>query len=174
MEPLNESGSNPHPHKENTTMKYDDASWHYEGDFPENLPREAGATHTGLFVAWMLSNGFASEELIDDFSDDLEALQDGKLTGPVFVMTVLDEKFTSDELTDEGNAFTLAYYQGKDNDSTYVDDYLQALNLTQEQIYTASDDSQSYEALSPIIAKRLEQWRAMGRPEFMPSPSTPV
>src|SRR6266404_3538306 len=35
-------------------MKYDDASWHYGGDFPEDLPREAGATHTGMFVAWAL------------------------------------------------------------------------------------------------------------------------
>ena len=31
-------------------MKYDDASWHYNGDFPTDLPVEAGATHIGLAV----------------------------------------------------------------------------------------------------------------------------
>ncbi|WP_265102660.1 hypothetical protein [Acinetobacter sp. 'aerobic (ED)'] len=35
-------------------MKYDDASWHYGGDFPADLPQEAGATHIGMFLTWML------------------------------------------------------------------------------------------------------------------------
>jgi len=38
-------------------MKYDDASWHYGGDFPDDLPDEAGATHTGMFLAWALLSG---------------------------------------------------------------------------------------------------------------------
>jgi hypothetical protein len=33
-------------------MKYDDASWHFGGEFPKDLPEEAAATHTGMFVAW--------------------------------------------------------------------------------------------------------------------------
>ena len=33
-------------------MKYDDASWHYEGAYPADLPPEAGATHIGMFLAW--------------------------------------------------------------------------------------------------------------------------
>ena len=28
--------------------KYDDASWHYGGDFPDDLPEENGATHIGM------------------------------------------------------------------------------------------------------------------------------
>ncbi|MGN6118448.1 MAG: DUF7832 domain-containing protein, partial [Rhodanobacter sp.] len=42
-------------------MKYDDASWHYGGDFPKDLPDEAGATHTGMFVAWALLSGLAGQ-----------------------------------------------------------------------------------------------------------------
>lgn len=30
------------------TMKYDDASWHYGGEFPDDLPPTAGATHNTL------------------------------------------------------------------------------------------------------------------------------
>ncbi|WP_163023784.1 hypothetical protein [Pseudomonas viridiflava] len=26
-------------------MKYDDASWHYTGDFPADQPKEQGGTH---------------------------------------------------------------------------------------------------------------------------------
>ncbi|WP_262497415.1 DUF7832 domain-containing protein [Pedobacter caeni] len=28
--------------------KYDDASWHYGGDFPKDLPQINGATHIGM------------------------------------------------------------------------------------------------------------------------------
>lgn len=38
-------------------MKYDDASWHVGGDFPKELPPEAGATHIGMFAAWCMLNG---------------------------------------------------------------------------------------------------------------------
>ncbi len=29
-------------------MKYDDASWHYGGEFPADSPDEFGGTHIGL------------------------------------------------------------------------------------------------------------------------------
>ena len=35
-------------------MKYDDAGWHVGGDFPDDLPPEAGATHIGMFAAWCM------------------------------------------------------------------------------------------------------------------------
>ncbi|WZB61364.1 hypothetical protein WJ970_29215 [Achromobacter xylosoxidans] len=47
-------------------MKFDDASWHYEGDYPADLPESAAATHIGMFLAWALLHGMAGEELIDD------------------------------------------------------------------------------------------------------------
>ena len=34
--------------------KYDDASWHYEGDYPEDLPTANAATHIGMFLAGVL------------------------------------------------------------------------------------------------------------------------
>ena len=55
-------------------MKYDDASWHYGGKFPKNLPPEAGATHTGMFVAWALLNGLAGELYSTDFPDQIPKL----------------------------------------------------------------------------------------------------
>lgn len=36
-------------------MKYDDSTWHTDGDFPADLPPEAGATHIGMFMAWALA-----------------------------------------------------------------------------------------------------------------------
>jgi len=49
-------------------MKYDDASWHYDGEFPADLPPEAGATHIGMYLAWCLLNELAGPLYTDDFS----------------------------------------------------------------------------------------------------------
>lgn len=42
-------------------MKYDDASWHVGGEFPKELPPQAGATHIGMFAAWCMLAGLAGE-----------------------------------------------------------------------------------------------------------------
>jgi len=60
-------------------MKYDDASWHYGGDFPKDLPNEAGATHIAMFVAWCLLNGLAGEIHTDDFPEEFELLKPQQL-----------------------------------------------------------------------------------------------
>lgn len=80
-------------------MKYDDASWHYGGTFPKHLPNEAGATHIGIFLAWMLINNLAGEELEEDAESELAQPKDRTLTGAQFLMTVLDEKLTDQEFT---------------------------------------------------------------------------
>ena len=51
-------------------MKYDDASWHYGGDYPEGLPIENAFTHAGIFIAWCINHGLVSEEFIEDFADE--------------------------------------------------------------------------------------------------------
>jgi hypothetical protein len=36
-------------------MKCNDASWHYEGESPEDLSSETGATHVGMFARQFVS-----------------------------------------------------------------------------------------------------------------------
>src|SRR5678815_4758133 len=91
-------------------MKYDDASWHSDGDFPADLAPEAGATHIGMYVAWLLLQGMAGEELVDDMKDELHALTQRTMTPGQFLL-VCDGKFLDDMVNDEANAFTLEYYQ---------------------------------------------------------------
>ena len=45
----------------NGNMKYDDASWHSGGDFPEGSPQEYGATHIALIMKWCFLKGWAGE-----------------------------------------------------------------------------------------------------------------
>lgn len=78
-------------------MKYDDASWHYGGDFPADLPQAAGAAHIGMFLAWLIRNDYASQELIEEAEEEIGSLKSEKLSGAQFLLRVLDEKFTNQE-----------------------------------------------------------------------------
>jgi hypothetical protein len=148
-------------------MKYDDASWHYGGDFPDDLPDTAGATHIGMFLAWMLLNGFASEELIEDGESDVASIRERTITGAQFLIKVLDEKLTDQDFSDEGNAFAVAYYRGLNDDSRYVDDYLDTFSVSTTSLYSVADTWENYDRLAPRMNARLIKWNADGRPKHI-------
>jgi hypothetical protein len=137
-------------------MKYDDASWHYGGDFPKDLPTEAGATHIGMFVSWCLLNGLAGELHIEDFPEGLEKLKNREVTPGKWFCDFCDEKFTDEDLSEKGNEFAMKYYQAKD--ALYLDDYSDSVANNLETAYHASDSWESYDVLEPIVTKRYREW----------------
>ncbi|SDI95121.1 hypothetical protein SAMN05216588_13041 [Pseudomonas flavescens] len=147
-------------------MKYDDASWHYEGDFPKQLPPAAGATHIGMFLAWLLLHGMAGDDLREDAEDELAALEERRITGAQLLMKVLDEKLVDEDLDDTGNAFAVAYYQGEDDDSRYVDDYLRAFD-DPDTLYHVEDNWANYDRLAILIDERFKAWNEQGRPQYI-------
>lgn len=148
--------------------KYDDASWHYGGAYPEGLPKGSAGTHIGMFVVWCLLNDLAGEEWQEPGSAlELNNLRSRRVTPGRLLMTVLDEKFVSDELSADGNAFTIAYYEGKEGDSRYVDDYLATFNTSVSDIYRVGDTWDAYEQIAPLIAERYQHWCEAGRPKFI-------
>ncbi len=139
-------------------MKYDDASWHYGGDFPSNLPNEAGATHIGLFVAWCLLNDLGGELYLEDFPEDLEELKAQKITPGAWFIAACDEKFTDEDLSEEGNSFADFYYQDEKT-AKYLEDYSDILSENMESLYEVPDSWDSYDKLAPAIKKRFDSWK---------------
>ena len=122
-------------------MKYDDASWHYGGDFPADLPAKAGATHIGMFVAWALLNGLAGELHTED-PDDLARLKARDITPGAFFIQACDEKFTDEDLSEEGNAFARICYDGEQ--AQYVDDYVDVVARDLDTVYHAEDSWENF------------------------------
>lgn len=91
-------------------MKYDDASWHYGGDFSNDLPQEAGATHIGMFVIWAWLNGLGGPLHVDECPEDVAAAREREQTPGALFRQFCDWKFTDEDLNDEGNAFAAEYY----------------------------------------------------------------
>ena len=140
-------------------MKYDDASWHYGAEsFPRHLPPEAGATHTGMFVAWAFQAGLAGEIHTEDFPGDIPRLTARSVTPGAFFLEACDGKFTDEDLTDEGNRFAGDYFdfdKGK-----YLADYEQVLSEEGLDIYSVPDTWENFDRLKPVLDKRRSEWRA--------------
>lgn len=136
-------------------MKYDDAAWHYGGDYPAELPPEGGATHIGMFMAWAIERGLVGELHKQESAAALTSLRNHSITGAEFLLEECDGKFTNEDLDDTGNAFAVEYYEAK-----YVDDYVQVFddeNL--ETIYHIEDTWENYERLKPVLDRRFSEWR---------------
>lgn len=138
-------------------MKYDDASWHYGADnFPKDLPAEAGATHTGMFVAWAFLSGLAGAIHIEDFPEDIPKLASRVVTPGAFFLEACDGKFTDEDLNEVGNRFAADYFDLEKGG--YLSDYEEVLGDGRDLYYVA-DSWQNFERLKPVLDKRFAEWK---------------
>jgi hypothetical protein len=137
-------------------MKYDDASWHSGGNFPEGLNAEASFTHTGLYVAWALLAGLASEEFLENCDDDLQELRKRAIS-PSQAFKNIDGKFTDADLSGEGNDFTQAYFDFEKGQ--YLKDNGDVLSNGLPSMYHVADTWENFDKLKPILDRRLKAWR---------------
>ncbi|MDO5105546.1 hypothetical protein [Capnocytophaga sp.] len=145
-------------------MKYDDASWHYGGDFPADLPNENGATHIGMFLAWCIENDLISDWLQEEAEEEIQQVKEGKLSGVDFLISVCDEKLLDDDLSEIGNAFAQDYYEN-DTDfgekfGSYMGDYINTLDREEmESLYEVENTPENYQLLKKVINKRFQDWK---------------
>ena len=128
-------------------MKYDDASWHYCGEFPSESPQEFGGTHIGIFLRWCFIKGWAGKIHTEESEEDVEAVIRGEMSGTDFLFKNCDGKFTDEDLTDEGNAFASSYY-----DSDYTGDYAR---LFADQMYVAPESDHDVGQMFKLLDNRL-------------------
>ena len=149
-------------------MKYDDASWHYGGNFPKGLPNSAGATHIAMFVAWAMLNGLAGELHTDEFPDDLAKLRHREVTPGGWFLNACDGKLTDEDLSEEGNRFAASYYADQSglltSPGSYLADYEAGLLPRQgpfggsASLYHVPDSWETYAIIDPVIKARYADW----------------
>ena len=131
-------------------MKYDDASWHYGGDFPPESPQEHGGTHIGIFLRWCFLQGWAGELHTTDANDDVEAVIRGEMSGTDFLFKYCDGKFTDEDLTEEGNAFASSYF-----DTRYSADYARVFAGQMYLVPEADHDvDQLFQMMDQYLSKK--------------------
>ncbi|WAC64048.1 hypothetical protein OVA13_04500 [Pseudoxanthomonas sp. SL93] len=135
-------------------MKYDDASWHYGGNFPSDLPDSAGATHTGMFLVWAVLAGLGGELFTVKEPELVRELRGRTTTPGAFFLRVCDGKLTNEDFSDRGNEFAVAYYE----DGQFLADYEATLGSGLATPYHVPDTWESFDALRPRLDQRLARW----------------
>lgn len=128
-------------------MKYDDASWHYGGDFPSESPEEYGGTHIGIFLRWCFMKGWAGELHTEEEGDAVRAVIRGEMSGTDFLFKYCDGKLTDEDFNNEGNDFASEHY-----DSFYMDAYSY---LFSHQMYVAPESAHNVERLFQQLDKKI-------------------
>ena len=142
--------------------KYDDASWHYGGDYPNDLPIINAYTHIGMFLTWCIDRNLISEEQMEEAGEELAKVKNRTLNGAEFLDSVCDGKFTTDDLDDTGNSFAKAYYGRKEGKyASYFDDYKNLFHTSAGEfiVYSVPNSWENYERIKSIIDKRFEDWK---------------
>ena len=135
-------------------MAIDRADWHYGGDFSADLPIENGATHIGMYLTWIIKNNLQGELLDEEMPEAVADLKKRKISGRDFLLDYCDEKFTEDELSDEGLAFTESYYS-----DDYMTDYEATLARNLASIYHVENSWENYDKIAPVISRRFNNWK---------------
>ena len=130
-------------------MKYDDASWHYGGNFPTDQPQEHGGTHIALFLKWCFVKGWAGSLHTEEQPDAVAAVISGDLSATEFLFKYCDGKLTDEDFNEIGNSFSAKYYG---DDGLYLEDYSQAFG---EQMYLAPEAAHDFGRFSAILDARL-------------------
>ena len=138
-------------------MRYDDASWHYGGEFPLEFPPQAGATHTGMFLAWAILSGLVGAFHQEESQQLLIRLRERSISPGGFFVKACDEKFTDEDLSDEGNAFARDYYDSKTG--LYLNDYEEVLGGDHPTLYHMPDTWENYDRLQPTLDRRFSEWK---------------
>lgn len=141
-------------------VAYDRADWHYGGEFPEDLPPEAGGTHIGMFLGWAIMRGLESEAHREGSAEALKAVRERRMTGRDFLMKECDEKFTEKDLNDEGNAFVEAYFL-KEGPGGYLSDYEETLGDDLPSLYHVEDTWPNFDKFALILDWRFAEWKAL-------------
>lgn len=132
-------------------MKYDDASWHYSGDFPADQPAEQGGTHIALFLKWCFVKGWAGELHTQEQPEDVARVITGQLSATEFFFRYCDGKLTDEDLNDAGNHFAQQYYG---DDGLYLQDYAEHFG---ELMYVTPESRHDFDRFSELLDARVSK-----------------
>ncbi|NEW09073.1 hypothetical protein GK047_24155 [Paenibacillus sp. SYP-B3998] len=144
--------------KEKETYVFDKAKWHYEGEFPHELDSFQAYVPTGMFVAWVIKNDLSSKRNRKNDASDIELVKRDEMTGAQFYRTNWDGVLSSNDLSDEADAFAREYLNIH-NDIYTATDFAEILASGLPTIYHVEDSIENYRIIEPVISERYRDWK---------------
>lgn len=141
-------------------MKYDDASWHSDGNYPPELPIQNASTHIGIYLAWAIDNDFVSELHLEEHPQEVALVKHRKIKGSEFLGKFCDGKLTDEDFNDLGKDFTESFFEDR-----YYEVYANAVDPDDQlpTIYHVCDSWDTYDKVSPLISDAFKKWKSNNR-----------
>ena len=140
-------------------MSYDRADFDYS-TAEEPLPKGHAGTHIGMFLAWAVQNGLESEFHRRESADLLARLRRREITGRQFFEAACNERFSEQDLSEEGNKFAQYYYVDQAGQrGTYFADYKRVLAAGLPSFWHVADTWTNYDKIAAVVARRYEEWK---------------
>lgn len=129
----------------------DIAKWHFQGDYPKDLPIDNAYNHTGFFIGWLVENEFLSEDFSILIKDGIKSFIKKEITAPTLFKEYFDGLFETHQINDEITPFVLDYYGRDSNDSAYFSKYLNKLLKDLPSVYNIKDSWDNYRVIKSFI-----------------------
>jgi len=135
---------------------YDKAEYHMTGARGDALSWEHASGCALFMLRWLMDQELVSPHFVEQSDPLLEEYRSGKL--PLFKLyeEKWDMAFSSEMLTDEGNAFARAYFNY--DCGQYTKDLWAALNLSKNDYPLYNEES--YGRVKPLLDTRYAEWKA--------------
>jgi hypothetical protein len=147
-----------------------DSADYYFTDFETDLPKEAAGTRIGMYAAWLTLRGLGGKAL----NDYLTILIERKISCADFLFDATDGKLDSEDVNEEGLAFTRQYY-----DAQFNADFERIFANEFSRTGHAADDACSipdtwlnYDRLALVLNRRWMDWKA--ERDSRPRPAMPA
>jgi hypothetical protein len=153
---------------------YDKAKYHTDRNWPTGLPDGQALVHTGFFCGWLVERGQVVAAWLEAEPDLATRFAEHGVTGPQ-IYDGWDGVLLSEMLTEEGNAFGMAYFDFENG--VFITDYERLINSGHLQlhphrpatVFHVLDTWANYEVVRAIFDERYDQWVAAGRPGIHPA-----
>ena len=130
--------------------KLDDVSWYTDSSESE----QDAATHIGMYVSWLIHNHLWGSFPGVDWSSAVALVRKRAMSGRTFILEHCDGKLMSEMLTEEGAAFSEAYYL-----KSYLKDFQRVLAKDAKSDDSVDDTWDNYDRLSSTLSERHEKWK---------------
>jgi hypothetical protein len=137
---------------------FDNADWHYGGDFPSDLNTYQAYIHTGFYIGWLIKRNLFTEEFIKINGVAVTEFLNRKITAVTFYKDQMDGIFESNDLKDEAVDFTKYYYNEDFSKSTYIQDYIELFCDHVPTVYHVKDSWENYNTMEKQIDSRFRDW----------------
>ena len=139
---------------------YDKAKYHAESVEGYGLSEEHAYHHTTFFFSWLVANRLMSEWFEEECAAEVEAFREGRM----HINTLYEQWdccLISDMLSDEGNAFAMAYFEF--DEGNYIKDYINHLQKGLPSEFHVSYTPENERIIHAVINRRYMEWKTPKR-----------